>query len=95
MGGRAPAAAEAPKPIEPPKPVPIPDANANPDRASTDAKPSFATQQEAQNQQNQDKKGLGATMQPSSVKRRTQRDPATAANSAGGGSLGSPAVITG
>ena len=94
MAGRAPAPVEAPKAIEPPKPVPIPDANANPDRTSADAKPSFATQQEAAAQGDKDKKGLGATMQPTSVRRRTQRDPAAATN-VNAGSLGAPAVITG
>lgn len=92
MGGKAPPA-EEPKAVEPPKPVPIPDARANADTPSAGAKPSFATQQEAETQDSRDRKGLGGAVR--STVRRATKDPASVANSSAGGGLGSAAVITG
>lgn len=94
MGGRSAPKAEPAAPIEPPKPVPLPNADANPDAPSTDAKPSYATQEEATKQVDEERKGLGASAR-AQTRRRPARDAGSAANAAAGGGLGASAVITG
>lgn len=94
MGGRSAPKPEPAAPIEPPKPVPLPNANANADKPSGEAAPSYATQQEATKQNTEEQKGLGTTSS-TQTRRRPARDAASMANSASGGGLAAPAVITG
>lgn len=96
MGGKsapAPAPVQQQAPPEPVKPTPIPDANANPDQTRYGAYTSYATQEAAEAQKNEEKKGLGATGVPTERRRKPQRDPAALVNE--GGALGTSAVLTG
>lgn len=93
MGGRSGPAPQQQSSAPPPPPTPIPDPKAK-DTPAVQPGTSYAEQQAAKDE-DQNKAGLGATSAAQTdPRRRTQRDPASLANTASN-SLGSSAVVTG